>query len=357
MRARTKVVAAEKTSGTRGSAKRAKEPLDVNADDLRATLVGAAAYYAPDEVREIVCVLFKGQNYRGLTEKPTRQAISVFAAWILNVAHRARLLYGQEWVEKLLEQIPRQRASKEERWLKFWLLGLTEKTAVNLGVRSSGYAEYLQRARESNREVIRKLQWPPTSVQFIAGRLKSIRLSPEDSVWLLQIAGAAALSIRGSYKSIAGKRLEKAIARAALTALGLKEKTDFLLNIQRGLELEREVDALIYTRHGSIKMDIALIGTGNQEVSEDKLARVGKNGIVLVDKLGPKSQVLKNAARHEVEVVQLRNNFALTGLHSHLQGLVRDNVTLNKPPADESGIVELLQGLPASAYELPQVGA
>jgi hypothetical protein len=266
-------------------------------------------------------------------------------------------MHGQEWTQKLLEQVSRRGASREEKWLRFWLLGLMQKTAVNLGVRAAQYRDYLQQVRRSTREATHEFQWQPTTLQFITENLKNVQLSPEDSVWLLQIAGAAALSIRGSYKSIAGKRLEKAIARAALTALGLKEPADFVLNIQRSLELEREVDALIYTRHGSIRMDIALIGTGNQEVSEDKLARVGKNGIVLVDKLGPKSQVLKNAARHEVRVVQLRNNFALTDLHSHLLGLVRDNVTLTKPPADESGIVALLEGLPASAYELPAVGA
>lgn len=100
-------------------------------------------------------------------------------------------------------------------------------------------------------------------------------------------------------------------------------------------------------------MDIALIGTGNQEVSEDKLARVGRHGVVLVDSLGPKSQVLRNAAIHEVKVIQLRNNFALTELFAHLEPLMPAGITLKKPPTSETRLTRRLKALPDDVFALP----
>jgi hypothetical protein len=328
-------------------------PFDLKINELQESLQRAAASYSADEVRDIVRALFTGQNYRGLTEKPTRQAISVFAGWILNITHRAHLAFGQEWQEKLLALVSRKGASKAEKWLRFWLLGLTQKTAVNLGIKSSMHRDYQRMAKATTVEVVQQLGWELSTIELVTEQLRRASLSPSDSIWLLQIAGAAVLTIRGSKKSIAGKRLEKAIARAALNVLGLTEGDHFWLNVERDQEVEREVDAEILTRRARIRMDIALIGTGNQEVSEDKLARVGRHGVVLVDILGPKSQVLKNAARHEIKVIQLRNNFALNELYVHLQPLVPPGVSLRKPPANEKRLKQLLEDLPDSVFALP----
>lgn len=313
----------------------------------------AAASYSPGEVRDIVRALFTGQNYRGLTEKPTRQAISVYAGWILNLAHRAYLAFGSEWQESLLAIVSRKGASQAEKWLKFWLLGLAQKTAVNLGIKGNlqGYHRTVKAATEG---LTQQLSGETSIIRLSSEKLKTASLSASDSIWLLQIAGAAVLTIRGSKKSTAGKRLEKAIARAALNVLGLKEGENFWLNVERDREVEREVDAEVLTRRGRIRMDIALIGTGNQEVSEDKLGRVGRHGVVLVDSLGPKSQVLRNAARHEIKVVQLRNNFALTELFAHLEPLMPTNISLRKPPTDETRLMKLLKALPDSVFALPK---
>ncbi len=178
-------------------------------------------------------------------------------------------------------------------------------------------------------------------------------LSPADAVWLMQVAGAATLTLRGSFKATTGKLLEKAIARAALTALGMRESSDFWLNVGADAEVEREIDAEILTRRGRVRMDIALIGRGNQEVSDDKLNRVGRNGVLLVDKLGPNSQVPRNAAARQIYLVQIQDHLPLSELYQHLNPLVPEGVHLVEPPASEREIAELLSRLPDETFRLP----
>ncbi len=326
---------------------------DFKISEIRDSINQAAAFYSPTEVREIVVALFTGKNYRNLTEKPTRQAISVFVGWILNLSHRACIMFGDDWKEKLYASIPKRKASQEQKWLKLWLLGLTQKTAQNLGIKVNMHKDYQSMVKKATDEVVEQLEWEPSVIELSSEELNKVHLSPSDSIWLLQVGGAAVLTIRGSKKAIAGKRLEKAIARAALRLLGLKEGEHFWLNVGRDQEVDREIDAEILTRRAKVRIDIALIGTGNQEVSEDKLGRVGRNGIVLVDILGPKSQVPRNAARHEVRVIQLRNNFALSELYAYLEPLMPDEVKINKPPADEQGLLEALSELPDDVFALP----
>lgn len=326
---------------------------DFKVSEIRASINQVAASYSTSEVREIVIALFTGKNYRSLTEKPTRQAISVFAGWILNLSHRACIMFGDDWKEKLYASIPKRKMTQEEKWLKLWLLGLTQKTAQNLGVKVNMHKDYQHMVKVATDEAVGQFGWEPSVIELSNEELERVTLTASDSIWLLQIAGAAVLTIRGSKKAIAGKRLEKAIARAALKVLGLTEGDHFWLNVGRDREVDREIDAEIVTRRGRIRMDIALIGTGNQEVSEDKLGRVGRNGIVLVDILGPKSQVPRNAARHDVRVIQLRNHFALSELYAYLETLMPNEVQINKPPAEEQSIVEILRKLPEDVFALP----
>jgi len=333
----------------------AEVEFNLKVSELKGSLQQAVFSYSPSEVKGIVFSLFTGENYRSLTEKPARQAISVFAGWILNLVHRASIEFGDEWKEKLLKLASRRRSTQEEKWLKLWLLGLTQKTAVNLGVKSDMYEDYQRMLKASMDEVVEQLEWMPSIIELSNEEIERISLSPSDSIWLLQIAGAAVLTIRGSKKAIAGKRLEKAIARAALKVLGLTEGEHFWLNVGRDIEVDREIDAEILTRRGRIRMDIALIGRGNQEVSEDKLGRVGRNGIVLVDILGPRSQVQRNAARHEVRVIQLRNNFALTDLYSYLGPLMPPGVSIRKPPTSETRLKKLLNDLSDDVFALPAI--
>lgn len=325
---------------------------DLNLAALKTDLSAAGRSYSPDEVREILLAILLGKNYRRLTEKATRLEISVFMSWVLNVCHRAKYAFGDEWLARL-QQVTSEAKSREARWLRVWLLGLTLKTTQNLGLKSGEYAEYLAQIKADSDKAIES-QATATSLTLYTQGITPTPLTAGDSVWLLQIAGAAVLTIRGSTKSAAGKLLEKAIARACLTALGLEEQKHFMLNLAADQEVERETDAEISTRRGRARMDVALIGTGNQEVSEDKLARVGKNGIVLVDKLGERSKVPANAQRAGVRLIRIQGNLPLSELYNHLEPLMPQGVLLKKPPTNEKGLVRLLKRLPDGVFRVPK---
>jgi len=326
--------------------------VDLDLEGLRQRLSTAGSIYSAAEVRKIVLTILLGKNYRALTESATSLEISCYMNWILSVCHKAKITYGEEWLQKLQDLCSATKRSQETKWLRVWLMGLALKTAQNLGIEISEYTDYLKKVKLSSDKLSKKQAYA-TSVQLRTNGLTPALLSPEDSVWLLQIAGTAVLTIRGSKKSAVGKLLEKAIAKACLTALGLKENIDFQLNLAADNEVEREIDAEIATRRGKVRVDVALIGTGNQEVSEDKLGRVGRNGIVLVDKLGPKSKVPGNAARHGVHITIIQNNLPLSDLYNHLVNLMPDGVTLKKPPTEQGKIEKLVNGLPDEVFFVP----
>lgn len=282
---------------------------------------------AADGVRQIVAALFQGYNYRLYTEGQTRH--DLLAAYRRLLAVRQRLPENAapaDWVAAVKSEL-----AAGEADLALWLLGLTHKTAQNLGLRRDDRGRYLEE---------------------VAGQIRSITdaapgLQFEDAMLLLW-AGAATLTVRGSRKSTAGKTLERAFLRAGLSLLGLVEGADFWLNMQRDAEVGREIDGEIASRRGRIRAEMGLIGVGNQEVIEDKINRVGPGGMVIFDQLGPKSSAWQTARQQQVEFIQIRNNRPLTQLHDFLKD--RLDKPLTPPPADADGIGAAVAELPAHLF-------
>lgn len=328
--------------------------INLDIEGLRQRLNSAGSIYSVEEVRKIVLTILLGKNYRALTESATSLEISCYMNWILSICHKAKITYGEQWLEKLQDLCSATKRSQETKWLRVWLMGLALKTTSNLGIKKDGYADYLRRVKLSSDALVKE-QADATRIQLYTEGLTPTLLSTGDSTWLLQVAGAAVLTIRGSKKSAVGKLLEKAIAKACLTALGLKQGSDFQLNLAADNEVEREIDAEIATRRGKVRVDVALIGTGNQEVSEDKLSRVGKNGIVLVDKLGSKSKVPGNAEKAGVHITIIQNHLPLSDLYNHLLNLMPDGVILKKPPTEPKKIEKLLNQLPDDVFYVPTI--
>ena len=278
---------------------------------------------AADGVRQIVAALFQGYNYRLYTEGQTRH--DLLAAYRLLLAVRQRLPENAapaDWVNAVQSEL-----AAGEADLALWLLGLTHKTAQNLGLRRDDRGRYLEEVAAH----IRSITDAAPGLQF------------EDAMLLLW-AGAATLSVRGSRKSTAGKTLERAFLRAGLSLLGLAEGVDFWLNMQRDAEVGREIDGEIASRRGRIRAEMGLIGVGNQEVIEDKINRVGPGGMVIFDQLGPKSSAWQTARQQQVEFIQIRNNRPLTQLHDFLKD--RLDKPLIPPPADAEGIGAAVAELP-----------
>lgn len=275
---------------------------------------------SPDGIRQIVAALFLGYNYRLYTEGQTRTQL--LDAYERIVAVNRLLPEDSDidvWATALKEQL-----EHSEKDLALWLLGLTNKTAQNLGVSS-----------KDNR-----LEFLTEIVDHIKETTENRADLDFNDAMLMIWAGAATLTVRGARKSRVGKTLEKAFVRAGLSILGLVEDQDFWMNLQRDVEVAREVDAEIASRRGRIPIEIGLIERGNQEVIEDKINRVGRGGIVIFDRLGPRSSAWQTARNQQVKFIQIRNNRPLTELYDYLEP--RLERTLRRPPEDEVGIKEAL---------------
>ena len=278
-------------------------------------------------VRQIVAALCQGYNYRLYTEGQTRTEL--LDAYGRLAAVRRRLPANashSDWMAAMRAELGA--GSNDLAW---WLLGLTNKTANNLGIRSNERPAYLEEIARHLREIV----------------ANSPDFSFEDAMLMLW-AGAATLTVRGSRKSSAGKRLERAFLRAGLITLGLEEDVDFWLNMQRDVEVSREIDVEIASRRGRIRVEMGLIERGNQEVIEDKINRVGTGGMVIFDQIGPRSNARQTAENNQVCFIQIRNNRPLTAMYDFLNDRV--NRTLIEPPSDANSIAAALNALPDDVF-------
>ncbi len=274
-------------------------------------------------IKRIVTALFTGYNYRLYTEAQTRSQLLQTYLYILKIYERIQKVSDDEPAfESFYQEV-----EKVDRDLALWLLGLTHKTAQNLSVKKADRLDYL-------REVVAHVKkFTDENPQL-----------PQDTALLMLWAGASTLTVRGSRKSTVGKTLEKAFVRAGLTLLGLQEGSDFWLNMQSDDEVDREIDVEIASNRGRIKMEIGLIGQGNQEVIADKVGRVGAGGIVIFDQLGPRSNAWETARRERVCFVQIRNNRPLTQMYEFLEG--KATQALEIPPSTPLDIEEAVDELP-----------
>lgn len=279
-------------------------------------------------VRQIVSALFQGYNYRLYTEGQTRNQLLDAYSRLIEVRERlSEAADYDQWLEAIRPELDE--AGDDLAW---WLLGLTNKTATNLGIQRSGRFDCLQEIAQHLREITEGDDVP---VSF-------------DDAMIMIWAGAATLTVRGSRKSSAGKTLERAFLRAGLNILGLDEGRDFWLNLQRDAEVPREIDVEIASLRGRIRVEMGLIERGNQEVIEDKINRVGSGGIVIFDQIGPRSNARQTAENSQVCFIQIRNNRPLTELYEFLKDRV--GRSLVEPPKDAAGLVNAVGELPDNVF-------
>lgn len=291
--------------------------------------------YSPESLKDITHHILMGRNYRLITENNTKSKLFFTYAWLSDIVSNAKAEYGDNWRIDLLNDLANtRRRTPEQKNLLHWLIGLTSKTTVNLGI-----------ANEEIPAVMTELIDHVTNLFNTIGKQDKI-----DEAWLLMMAGSATLTIRGSDKSKVGKSLERVLIRAALTILGLQLGETFWTNIQRDLEVDREADAEIQTTRGRIRVEVGLISSGNQEVTEDKIGRVGRNGIILFDKVGARTRIYDTAERHGVKLIQIRNNQPLVEIYRHILPLV--NYNLNTPPTTEQNIRDAVYSIPDELFTL-----
>ncbi|AGI47147.1 CfrBI restriction endonuclease [Thermoplasmatales archaeon BRNA1] len=284
--------------------------------------------YTADSLKKLTKHLLCGGNYRAITEFNTKCKIALTDLWLSDVVEVARKEYGLAWKEKMLAALlDKKKKTTEEKYLQYWLLGLTQKTFNNIDGNTKELPSLLSELEEQ-----------------LTDTLTSIKREKElDNVWIMMMCGSAALTIRGSDKSKNGKWVERVLLKSMLTLLGFTENKNFWVDLQRDNEVERETDAEVETKRGRIRIELGLIASGNQEVIEDKINRVGPKGVVIFDIVGAKTNIYDTAEKHNVKLIQIRHTMPLTQLYDHLKPLC--NFELNEPPTTEKSISKAIDSL------------
>lgn len=289
--------------------------------------------FSEESMRAMAYHVLMGRNYRLITENNTKSKLALTYLWLTDVVKGAQYEYGEEWKTKIIQDLMDTRhRTDEQKNLLLWLVGLTQKTSDNLGIQKRDLPFVMQELQEYIKDLLSKID----------------RYEDMDIAWLLMMAGSATLNIRGSDKSKVGKVLEGVITRSILNILGLKENIDYWMNIDRDELVERETDCEIRTKRGRIRVEVGLISSGNQEVVEDKINRVGRQGVVLFDKVGANTRIYNTADSHNVKLIQIRGNQPLVEMYRYLLPLV--DINLIEPPELEEKIKEAIYNLPSNIF-------
>lgn len=136
----------------------------------------------------------------------------------------------------------------------------------------------------------------------------------------------------------------------ALTAIGLNGRNgDFRLNVGADEEVTRETDAEVRTPRGYVRMEVGLIGKGNAEVISDKVGRMDRNGVILMDLVGQDSAAYQTADQRGVKLIQLRNNNPVEELRQHL---IRLNVPVYSNQLTAQEIENRICNMPIDNFDL-----
>lgn len=309
--------------------------------------------------RQVIHHVMMGGNLREHTEPLTRRRVTQISCALI-----ALFIKGCEQIpsfnEKLseiaLRQLRESKIEKSDKWLAQWLVGLTEKGVQNvLHSNDEAYDDYLTEfelaIKESSSNCLRDIGDLRVNVNLSKNLQSSkVEFRWEEITRIVTAIGSQTLAIRGSDKSIYGKLFERLILGSCLSILGFEmvdpntnQKNSGVFWLSDGSN-NRECDATILYKPGKLaRFDIGFIGSGNSEISKDKLSRYESEvklntGIhssvtfIIVDKLPQTSKTMDSAKRIGAEIIQMSM--------AHWPKL------LSQKLGARLGLVHPLQGLP-----------
>ncbi len=284
-------------------------------------------------LKEVVASVLCGENLRSLTEGLTRRRLMISNAAMLTTFLSASINFP-DFVKKspflIAEELSKSKLTKDKKLYLTWLVGLTEKGIQNIlrGNDADELKEYLK-------ELDSALQESALSSEKFFGKLtgtikiqkQEVSINWENILFLFVAIGAQTLAIRGSEKSIYGKLFEKFVLGSLLTILGFEKidptqttKSEKVFWMSQR-ENKRESDATLLLKPGvGIRFDIGFIGSGNSEVSLDKVSRFERemsfgrslhfmNTLVIVDRVGEKSRIKTMAKAIDGNIVQMSMSY------------------------------------------------
>src|ERR1700722_18410811 len=93
--------------------------------------------YSPASLRILTHHILMGRNYRLLTETNTKDKLLFTYLWLSDIVKNAKAEYGKDWQTNLINELfTIKKKTPEQRNLMYWLIGLTIKTSVNVGLSS-----------------------------------------------------------------------------------------------------------------------------------------------------------------------------------------------------------------------------
>lgn len=305
-------------------------------DLLRATGNNLIEATGMDVIRAVVFDVLTGRNIRSSTESITRRRIAS-----LNLALVELFLNGREKDPDFVKNLPyiasdilSGRSNNTEKWLANWAIGLTGKGVQNI-LRNDpslvpGYRDvYIEVCNKAIAEKIDSCgELSGTIFLETSGKERRLEVDWLFLLYLLNMVGSETLTIRGSEKSLYGKFFEKLVLGALLHILGFThiptqsiEKPRRAFWLSSNTDGGRESDATILYEPGQgIRIDIGFIGSGNTEISLDKVSRyrreieIGSQNwfmgtIIIVDRIGPRSQIPELAEEIGGTIVQMSTGY------------------------------------------------
>ena len=279
-------------------------------------------------ITDVVSSILCGGNVRNITEKLTQRRILKISAAIFITYLRANKLFPN--IEKELTSILKNeiygtsKLNDKAKIFLSWFLGITGKSTQNVIRDENGFVLYLKQLNEAFAEVSNdvKNNYGDISVD-VSLKTEKTKLSWDALLQIFFAIGTQTLAIRGSEKSMYGKMFERLTLGSLLSILGfeLVDKTDTKKNGKifwlSERENKRESDATIIVKPGvGIRIDIGFIGTGNTEISLDKVSRFERNmefgnnkhyvsTLIIVDKIGDGSRIKEMAKEVDGDIIQM----------------------------------------------------
>lgn len=260
-----------------------------------------------DAFAGVVVDVLQGKNVRRFTETLTRTRLIQSYKELINFFDTLKNNYGifpHEVLNMSKNELLNKKIHTKYKPIYNWLVGITGKQTENVlrGDFSKDFDELVEK----------------TSAILQENSKNSDSL---DLLYILMVAGAQTLTIRGSEKSLHGKYFEKLILGCIFQLIGFKlvKSKDHPVQIQKLFFLSsqddenRECDATLINENKAIKVDIGFIGKGNPEITLDKVSRFNKEAeifgnnvnvktMVIVDTIGRGSRLYEDAKRINTSV-------------------------------------------------------
>ncbi len=281
-------------------------------------------------ISNVVLSILCGDNIRNLTESLTQRRILLMNASLIVTYLKALGSYddlASSLTSVISREIDMKGLSNHQKTYLYWFMGLTGKSIQNVVRQKEYFEKYFTDLDRNLSEISKDIIGIYGDIDFKAeyDGMECLLKWP-DLLRCMLALGAQTLTIRGSEKSMYGKLFEKFVLGSVLTILGFehinreesKNKNVFWLSERLD---KRESDATALLKPGcGIRFDIGFIGSGNTEISLDKVSRfereMERNGsvsktvtIILVDKIGKGSRIESMAKNIDGHIIQMSGTY------------------------------------------------